>query len=213
MKKQNAVLMIFLLVFIVLLATLQKTRERKVQPISIGQLIYQGDGFSLRYPANARLDTVYRDDDASLELSIRGPYVSIKPGYEEWLFEDHSYELHLSTYENPKGADADEWAREYLLDAWRAAKEKGEPAGFLPVADDGTIDDDETGMLFVAEQFAFWVNFFAGDAIVRNFFLAKDDLVVRFSFHDYPLANQPLAYIQQDVYSMIMGTFLFATVQ
>ena len=77
----------------------------------------------------------------------------------------------------------------------------------------GEIDDSETGMLFVADQFAFWANFFAGDAIIRNFYLTKDDLAIHFSFHDFPVANQPLAYLQQDIYCMIMGTLLFTIEQ
>ena len=209
MKRQNLVLIIFLAVFIILLSLIQRTQTSKFQKLSVGQLIYKGSGYSFRYPANAYIDTLSTDSSALDEIRIRGPQIAVKPGYDTWVYEGPSYELTIKIYENKNNQDAEEFGRNYILTTWQNARQRGDVTGYLPVTENGQVDENLTGKIFVAENLAFWANYFAGDATIRNFFLANERVVILFSFNDYPLANQPLALIQQDIYGMIMGTFLF----
>jgi hypothetical protein len=144
---------------------------------------------------------------ATSEIHVIGPIVWVKPGDADWSYNGPSYELVIRTYENPDELDAESWARDYILSSWKKAKERNEPWGSLPVSEEGVIEEDRVGSSVVAGQPAFWVNYFAFDSDHPAFYLTGNGLVIELSFCDYPLENQPLAAIQQDVYALIIGTF------
>ncbi|MCK4450233.1 MAG: hypothetical protein KAX26_06545, partial [Anaerolineae bacterium] len=170
---------------------------------SEGLETYNGEGFSLQYPVSAQVESV---DD---RVHIIGPQVSVKPGDADWFYSGPAYELIVRTYDNPKELDAESWARNYILASWQEAKEQGGPLMGSPVSESGEIIEKRVGRSVVAGYPAFWASFFGGDSCHRTFYLTNKHQVVVLSFDDYPLANQPLAMVQQDVYALIMGTFRF----
>ena len=131
----------------------------------------------------------------------------MKPGDADWSYNGEAYELIVRTFENPEGLDAESWAREYVLERWEEAKEQNRPTGSLPVTEEGTIREDWVGHCEVAGEPAFWVRYFAFDSTYWAFYLTVEDRVVELSFRAWPLANQPLAVVQQDVYALILDTF------
>jgi len=176
---------------------------------SEGLQTYNGQGFSFQYPANARLENVTIRPPVTDEVHIIGSRVSVKPGDADWVYVGPGYEMIVRTYSNPEGLDAESWARNYVLTSWQEAKKRDEPRGSFPISEEGEIDEGQVGSSVVAGQPAFWVNYLAFDSYIRVFYLANNHQVVELSFSDYPLANQPLNLVQQDVYALIMGTFRF----
>lgn len=115
----------------------------------------------------------------------------------------------ILTFDNPDRLDAEAWAPNHILTSWQQAKERGEPLMGPPVSESGKIIEDQVGPAVVAGEPAFWADFLAGDSYRRTFFLARERQIVALSFYDYPLENQPLAMVQQDVYAFILSTFRF----
>jgi len=176
-------------------------------PSYIKLQIYQGDGFSLRYPANARVEAVAPASGALSEVHISGPDISIKPGDADWTVESPGYQLIVQTYDNPSGLDAETWTREDLLKSWREAQ--GGP--YLgPVLESGKIDEERVGQTSVAGYPAFWVSFFGGDSSNQVFYLSNKTRIFALSFREYPVGNQPIALVQQDAVALLMSTFRFA---
>jgi hypothetical protein len=209
MKEMLSMRVICLLVLALLLPVCQGQVAPPQEMQSDGLQTYRGPGFSLQYPANARVETKSTDPVATGEIHIVGPQVAVKPGDADWVYGGPAYELIVQVYDNPQGLDAESWARNYILTSWRQAKERGGPLMGPPVSETGQIEEQHVGRAVVAGQPAFWANFFAGDSYRRVFFVVHQQQVVALSFYDYPLANQPLATVQQDVYALIMGTFRF----
>jgi hypothetical protein len=172
-------------------------------------LTYDGEGFLLQYPINAQVENVTIDSAAVSEVRIVGPEVFVKPGNANWGYQGAAYEIIVRTYSNPENLDAESWARDYILTSWQEATEQGEPLMEPPVSESGAIIEQRVGESFVAGYPAFRVDFLAGDSYRRVFFLSYDYQVITLSFYDYPLSNQPLAMVQQDVYALIMSTFRF----
>jgi hypothetical protein len=170
---------------------------------------YRGEGFSLLYPVNAKLEITPPNPPATHEIRIIGPDVSVKPRDADWIYAGPGYEIGVRTYDNPDNLDAESWARSYLLTSWQEAKDQGMPMMGIPITDTGEIDEGMVGNSMVASQPAFWANWFAGDSYLRVFYVATGHQVVELSFYDAPLENQPLNEVQQDVYALIMGTFCF----
>lgn len=77
------------------------------------------------------------------------------------------------------------------------------------MTEDGTIREDWVGHYEVAGERAFWVRYFWFDSSYWALYLTVADHVVELSFVSCPLANQPLAVVQQDVYALIIDTFRF----
>lgn len=173
--------------------------------------LYEGPGFSFLYPPNARVEKVEPTSPARGVIRIIGPIVWVKPGDGDWSYNGPAYELSIVTFEKPKEVenieDLEGWVRALILKEWKEAQERNEPAGSLPVTGEGVIDEKRIGKTFVAGQPAFWVNYFGFDHNSPTFYLICNEQIVELSFDDYPLANQPLAAVQQDVYALIMGTF------
>lgn len=176
-------------------------------PFTYSLETYEGQWFSFRYPANARVENVAPFPPETSEIHVIGPIVWVKPGDADWGWNGPAYELIIRTFENPDGLDAESWARDYILNTWKEAKERNEPWGSLPVSEEGVIEEDNVGSSVVAGQPAFWVNYFAFDSSHPAFYLTGDSQVIVLSFQDYPLENQPIAAIQQDVHALIIGTF------
>jgi len=176
-------------------------------PFAISLKTYEGPGYSFQYPANARVENPTPWPPVASVIRVIGPVVWVKPGDADWSYNGPAYELTIQTYENPEGLDAETWARDYILKVWKEARERNEPWGSLPVTEEGVVKKDKVGRYVVAGQPAFWVNYFAFDSEYPAFYLAGNSQVVELSFSDYPLENQPLAVMQQDVYALIIGTF------
>jgi len=196
-----------LLALVSLLSACQSSNPQEMQ--SEGVQTFTGKGVSLQYPANARVESVSTDPAAKGEIRLIGPEVWIKPGDADWFYRGPAYEMIVRTYDNPDRLDAEAWARNHILTSWQQARERGEPIMGPPVSENGEITEQQVGRSTVAGKAAFWANFFAGDSYRRTFFLANKHQVVALSFYDYPLANQPLAMVQQDIYALIMSTFRF----
>lgn len=175
-------------------------------PLTLSLETYEGQGFSFRYPANARLENVAAISPATTEIHIIGPQVWIKPGDADWFYRGQAYELIIRTYENPDGLDAESWARNYVLASWQEARERGRPCGSFPVSEEGEIDEGKVGSSAVAGEPAFWVSYFAFDSCTSTYYLTSNHQIIELSFDVYPLANQPLALIQRDVYALILDT-------
>lgn len=176
---------------------------------SEGTQVYRGKGFSLRYPANAQVEHLTTEPPALDAVRIVGPEVFIKPGAEDWSYRGWAYEVTVALYDNPEGLDAESWARNRILTSWQQAKERGEPIMGPPVSEDGRIREQDVGSTIVAGYPAFWANFMGGDSDRRIFYLSNGHRIATLSFDDYPLANQPLALVQQDIHTLIMSTFRF----
>jgi hypothetical protein len=183
-------------------------------PFTLSLKTHQGQGFSFQYPANARLEKVTPtrkawqvSSPAIDQIHVIGPQVWVKPGDADWSYSGSAYYVTIRTYENPKGLDAESWARDYILTSWREARERNRPWGALPVSEEGEIDEDKVGSSAIAGQPAFWVSYMAFDSFDRAYYLSINHQIVELSFRLYPLANQPLAMVQRDVYALILGTF------
>jgi hypothetical protein len=174
---------------------------------------YRGSGFSFQHPAGARLEVVtptrmawQRTSPATTEIHVTGPQVWVQPGDADWSYRGPAYELTLRTYENPEGLEAESWARAYLLDAWQEARELSRPWGALPVTEEGEIDEGKVAAVTVAGQPAFWVSYFSFDSTQPAYYVRAGQHIVELSFRLYPVANQPLAMVQRDVYALILST-------
>ena len=198
----------FLSAWLVVASLLSACQATKVDaPPSEGLRQYVGEGFSLQLPANAWLEVGPTERVPAGATRIVGPQIWIKPGDADWSYRGAAYELEIRTYDNPAGLDVETWARDYILTTWQRAVAQGEPAMGPPVSEDGVIFEDRVGRATVAGQAAFRADFFAGDSYRRTFFLVKGARVVALSFYDYPVGNQPLASVQQDVYELLLSTF------
>lgn len=185
------------------------TIVQSFQRINGGLRTYHGPGFSLQYSPNARLRITTTDPAATDEVHIVGPSVAVRPADADWSYQGPAYEMIVQTYDNPDKLDAESWARDHIVTAAQQAIAQSEPLMGLPVSEDGEIIEHRVGSSVMAGRPAFWAKFFAGDSDRRTFYLADNDRIVALSYFDYPLANQPLAMIQQDVYTAMMNTLRF----
>lgn len=176
---------------------------------SEGTQVYRGQGFSFQYPANAQVEHLTTEPPVLDAVRVVGPEVFIKPGAADWSYRDGAYEITVTIFDNPEGLDAESWARNRILTSWQQAKERGEPIMGPPVSEDGRIREQDVGSTIVAGYPAFWANFMGVDSYRRVFYLSNGHRIATLGFDDYPLANQPLALVQQDIYALIMSTFRF----
>jgi hypothetical protein len=112
----------------------------------------------------------------------------------------------VRTYDNPQNLDAEAWAREYILSRWREAIERKRPWGSLPISEEGKIDERKVENVLVAGQPGFLVWYFGFDSSTPAYCVATDRQIVELSCRLYPVANQPLAMVQRDVYALILDT-------
>lgn len=174
-----------------------------VSTFNEGLYTYEGEGFSIKYPANARVKVTPE------KIAIIGPDVSFRAFEYNASWSGAFYELIISRYANPEGLTAEAWARREILSSWQEDKKRGVPLGAFPVTDDGKIDENLVRNTTIADQPAFRADWFAFDSYHIHYYFATNEQIVVISFFDYPEFNHPLARVQQDIYNLILGTFRF----
>ncbi len=152
--------------------------------------LLEGDGFSIRYPANARIEIEGPRPPVRGMTSIIGPSVGIRPADAEWEWWGPAYRLDLLTYDNPGALTAEAWVRENIL------------------ADSEALIHD-TQSAVVAGELAVRVSSFGGDSEIITYYLARERQVVALQYADIPLGNSPIAPVQQDVHTLLLSTFRF----
>lgn len=151
---------------------------------SVGLEHYAGDEFSLSYPATAWLQV----EEATRSLRIVGPELAIRPADAEWTMAGPGWVLDVVAWDNPDGLALGRWVETHGID-----REALSP----PQLDSATV----------AGEPAVLVTTFGGDSWIRTYYLARGGRVVALRYADVPLANSPIAPIQQEVYALILGTF------
>ena len=170
--------------------------------------VYSGENglFGIAYPATAQ---VVPSKDGS-GVTILGPDVAVRPADADWTYTGPAYALDMATFEmdnTSAGYVAETWAREYLLRLWEEEKQQGGPTGSLPVSEDGVIDESRVGVMLLDNEPAFWVQYFQFDAMYRAFYVRCGNSIVQLGFREEIPANQPLADLQRDLYSLMLNTF------
>lgn len=155
---------------------------------SEGSALLHGDGFTLRYPAGAKVIGSPTEPPALALVRIAGPEVAIRPADADWRVEGAAYLLDVLTYENPNQLPAEQWVNEYILSQ-------------------EMLSPPRTGIAIVAGEPAVRVESFGGDSQIITLFLARGPRVVGLRYADNPVANQPIAAVQKDVYAMVLSTF------
>ncbi len=162
--------------------------------------------FGLAYPASAQI--VPAKDGSG--ITILGPEISGRAADGDGTYSGPAYALDIATFEMSNasaGYEAETWAREYVLSLWEEEKRQGTPTGSLPVSEDGVIDESRVGVTLLDDEPAFWVQYLDFDSTYRAFYLRCADRIVQIGFREEMPANQPLADVQRDVYSLILNTF------
>ncbi|MBM4467889.1 MAG: hypothetical protein FJ014_20460 [Chloroflexi bacterium] len=200
-------------------------------PPALGLQTLDGQGFALHYPANARLET-YED-----YLRILGPEIAIRPADADWGWWGWAYEMDIWVFDNPDGLSAADWARQHILSQWQEAA-GGPFTG--PVNDNGQINEDRVAEVSVGGLAAFQADWFGGDSTRRAIYVTDGKRVVslifnlngtqintekhRFLFYFficanlcasvsyflYPVENNPIARVEEDLYALILSTFRFS---
>lgn len=156
---------------------------------SPGVELLEGDGFSLHYPAGARLQTESAEPPARQRVRIVGPEIAIRPVGADWTMAGAAYVLDVAAYENPKGLTAAAWVEENIL--------RGREALSPPRVDSATV----------AGEPAVRVTMFGGDSEILTCYLARGERVVALQYADSPPGNSPIAPVQRDIYALILGSF------
>jgi hypothetical protein len=104
---------------------------------------------------------------------------------------------------------AEQWARMSIISSWEEDKKRNVPLGAFPVTEEGEIDENLVCSTEIAGNEAFRADWFAFDSFRVHYYLANNDQIIVISFYDIPEFNHPLARVQQDIYSLILGTFSF----
>lgn len=155
---------------------------------SEGTAMLRGDGFMLRYPAGAKLIESPTEAPARALVRIAGPEIAIRPADADWRAEGAAYLLDVLTFDNPNQLSAEEWVKEHVLSQ-------------------ETLSPPRTGSATVAGEMAVRVETFGGDSQIITLYLARGSRVVGLRYTDVPVANQPIAVVQRDIYAMALSTF------
>nr|WP_290669279.1 hypothetical protein [Ardenticatena sp.] len=162
--------------------------------------------FGLAYPANAQLVPA----KGGSGMTILGPESSGRVADGDGTYSGPAYALDIATFEMSNastGYEAETWAREYVLSLWEEEKQQGTPTGSLPVSEDGVIDESRVGVTLLDGEPAFWVQYSNSGSTYRAFYFRCIDRIVQVGFREEIPANQPLADVQRDLYSLILNTF------
>lgn len=165
---------------------------------------YQGRGFSFQYPANAGIEERSIND-----IVIYGPDVSFQSCDGGVRHSGPFYSLEIIIFPNPDNLTAEQWARMSIISSWEEDKKRNVPLGAFPVKEEGEIDENLVCSTEIAGNEAFRADWFAFDSFRVHYYLANNDQIIVISFYDIPEFNHPLARVQQDIYSLILGTFSF----
>jgi len=171
-------------------------------PPALGLQTLSGQGFILHYPANARAE-VYED-----HLCILGPEIAIRPANAEWEWVGWAYEMDIWIFDNHEGLSAADWARQYILSQWREAQAAGEP--FTGPVVNSQIDEDAIAEVSVGGLAAFQADWFGGDSTRRAIYVTDGKKTINLIFNLYPVENNPIAKVQEDVYALMLSTFRFS---
>jgi len=155
---------------------------------SAGLEVLRGEGFTLRFPAGAKLVESPTEAPVRSLVRIADPEIAIRPADTDWRVEGAAYVLDVLTFDNPSALPAEEWVKEQVLSA-------------------ETLSPPRTGSATIAGEPAMRVETFGGDSQIITFYLARGTRVVGLRYADIPVANQPMSAVQQDVYALILGTF------
>ncbi len=192
-----------------LLAAIAQANAETPQDETVYRLaVYRDENgtFGLAYPASAQI--VPAKDGSG--ITILGPEISGRAADGDGTYSGPAYALDIATFEMSNasaGYEAETWAREYVLSLWEEEKRQGMPTGSLPVSEDGVIDESRVGVTLLDDEPAFWVQYLDFDSTYRAFYLRCADRIVQIGFREEMPANQPLADVQRDVYSLILNTF------
>lgn len=170
-------------------------------PPALGLQTLDGQGFVLHYPANAQVE-VYED-----HLRILGPEIAIRPADADWWW-GVPYEMDIWIFDNPKGLSAADWARQYILSQWQEAQATGEP--FTGPVINGQINEDAVAEFSVGGLPAFQTDWFGGDSTRRAIYVTDGQRVISLIFNLYPVENNPIAKVEEDIYALMLSTFRFS---
>jgi hypothetical protein len=175
---------------------------KMVLPPAPGLQTLNGQGFVLHYPANARVED-YED-----HLRILGPEIAIRPADADWGWMTWAYEMDIQIFDNPEGLNAAAWARQHILSQWREAQAAGEP--FTGPVVNGQINEDVMAEVSVGGLAAFQADWFGGDSIRRAIYVTDGKRMINLIFNLYPVENNPIAKVQEDLYALMLSTFHFS---
>jgi len=176
-------------------------RTRALPP-ALDLQTFSGQGFAFCYPANARIE-VYED-----HLRILGPEIGVRPADADWGWMGWAYEMDIGIFDNPDDLSAAAWARQYILFQWREAQAAGEP--FTGPVVNGQINEDAMAEVSVGGLPAFQADWFGGDSIRRAIYVTDGKRTISLIFNLYPVENNPIAKVQEDVYALMLSTFHFS---
>jgi len=117
------------------------------------------------------------------------------------------YEMDIWVFDNPDGLSAADWARQHILSQWQEAA-GGPFTG--PVNDNGQINEDRVAEVSVGGLAAFQADWFGGDSTRRAIYVTDGKRVVSLIFNLYPVENNPIARVEEDLYALILSTFRFS---
>jgi hypothetical protein len=159
----------------------------RVEAQSVGVERFAGDGFSLRYPAGARLVEPSESPTDQL-VRIAGPDIALRPADADWVQGGAGYMLDVITFENPERLSAEAWVEQHILSA-------------------ETLSAPKVADAVVAGEPAVRVAVFGGDSEIVTYYLARGERVVGLRYADVPVANSPIAQLQRDLYALVLGSF------
>lgn len=183
---------------------------------SVGLETHTGLGYTISYPAGARVEVVEPPQRTTppgrllwtgvLEWTeIDGPEVEMCRADVGLPHTTRAYRLQIVVYANPEGLDAEAWARRHILDTWRRAQEEGLPTGGAPVEDD-VIREDRVGWVAVAGRPAFRASYWRGASEADVYHLASGEYVVTLVQDSWPVENDPLGVAQDHAVYLMLST-------
>jgi hypothetical protein len=159
----------------------------RVEAESVGVERFVGNGFSLRYPAGARLVEPAESPTEQI-VRIAGPDIALRPADADWVQGGAGYMLDVITYENPERLTAQAWVEQHILSV-------------------ETLSPPKVADAVVAGEPAIRVAAFGGDSEIVTYYLARGERVVGLRYSDIPVANSPIAQLQRDIYALVLGSF------
>jgi hypothetical protein len=213
MKITNSNILLFIMIIVFLQACSKNATNTPPSIITTSEIssseglqTFNGNGYSIQYPIDAKIENNSLVTDAKARIQIIGPEIFIKPGNADWVYQGPAYLVNVDTYDNSNEKDAETWARNYILAAWKNSIEKGYPIEG-PITKEGIIREKEVGKSVVAGYPSFWAQYFGGDHNSRVYFFSNKKMIIAISYSEYPIENQPVANMQTDICALILNTF------
>ncbi|NDJ77927.1 MAG: hypothetical protein GYB65_16885 [Chloroflexi bacterium] len=169
-------------------------------PVYYGLERYENDFYAFYYPANATLEII-----SETELRVLGPEVTIRPVDYDFQITGSAYQMTFTLYDNPDFLLPPQWAEQAILADWQTIQDLGGP-NTLPVSGDGVLDEDALYVFRMGDTMVAQAEFFGGDRGILRFYIATYDKILVVQFDEELVPNNPLALMQQDVYTLIMST-------